>query len=370
MKATLIRSSPRKAIPPRTASDGERTAVITSGSLTVTEGKRSTKLGLARPQFRGKDVEILAIGLAPGANVLWALLSDTFAIAQGRFVARLSWTAKRATWGPLKSPYGWSPYTHAGMFLDGIGAATADTAFITAFSEDSSVLGRVGKRAHKGVPIARGIVAFGTSPPSLVVFADRKFRFYDATGGERAGFGFSGEIQKAIGRPRHIYRLALRGRALSIETYDGVVELLLDEDPPALVPVDTPAPPRVVETTGPYGALDPARFRSPLIIAAERVRAWDLNQTPVFAEPAPFAALVLHRDVLSFHKERDGRLRKSFDFSASAVAVTTSAAPRGTPKGIVLASLRTPSGLTQVLCREELAVLLAANTGPRRKRPR
>ena len=67
---------------------------------------------------------------------------------------------------------------------------------------------------------------------------------------------------------------------------------------------------------------------------------------------------------------RDGRLRKSFDFMARAVTVTVSAPPKaaGVPKGVVLASLRTPSGLTQVLCRDPFATTLAENTGRTKKR--
>lgn len=150
---------------------------------------------------------------------------------------------------------------------------------------------------------------------------------------------------------------------------DTLVQFLLDEDPPSLT-ATMAKPPVVMTTTGTYGALDPSRFRSPLIVACERVRAWDLNETPVFSKPAPFAALVLQPDVLSFHKERDGRLRKGFDFMTSAIAVSTAPPPRGTQKGIVLASLRTPSGLTQVLCRGEFAAQLAATSGPKKKRPR
>ncbi len=202
------------------------------------------------------------------------------------------------------------------------------------------------------------------------MFADRKFRFYDATGAERASFGFSGAIKSAIRSPTNISNLAVIERDLVIATYDNtLVQFLLDEDPPSLTATSSVAKP-VTATTGPYGALDPSRFRSPLIVASERVRAWDLNETPVFTKPAPFAALVLQPDVLNFHKERDGRLRKGFDFMTSAITVSTSPPPRGTPKGIVLTSLRTPSGLTQVLCREEFAAQLAATTGPKKKRPR
>lgn len=367
MKATLVRG--RKGAAGGQATDGARTVAITATQLRVTEHGKQTTYALRAPQYRGKEVEILSIALAPNANVIWAVLSDTFAVAQGRFVARLTWRGRTATWGPLKSPYGWSPYSHAGMFLERVGAATSDTVFLSAFSESSSVLARVGKHAHKGVPIARGHVAFGVTPPSLVVFADRKFRFCDATGAERASVGFSGAIKAAIGSPANICGLAVIARDLFIATHDHrVVQLLLDEDPPSLIATPSLAKP-VVATAGPYGALDPSRFRSPQIVACERVRAWDLNESPIFTKPAPFAALVLQPNVLSFYKERDGRLRKGFDFMTSAIAVSTAPPPRGTPKGIVLASLRTPSGLTQVLCREEFAAQLVATTGPKKKRP-
>ncbi len=325
---------------------------------------------LTAPTKNGKPVEILAAAIATDGDAIWAILSDTFAVAQGRFVARLTWTKKTAVWGPLKSPYSWSPYSHSGMTLERIGAATVDTAWITAASETTCVLARVGKQADKGVEIPRGMVAIGSEPAFLLVFANRKFRFLDATGAEVAGFGFSGDVKKAIGTPSNIAWLGASGREILVRLHDQRrVRIRLDEDPPALVIPGRQgrAPkPAFVETTGTYGALDPARSRSPMVLAIERVQAWDLNETPVFGKPAPFGALNLQKDALSFCRERDGRLKKSFDFMARAITVSIAKAPKGTPMGIVLAQLRTPSGLTQVLCREEFAKLLAANT----KRPK
>ncbi len=67
---------------------------------------------------------------------------------------------------------------------------------------------------------------------------------------------------------------------------------------------------------------------------------------------------------LPFCREHAGRLRKGFEFSASAVTVTIAAAPKAAdaPQGVVLASLRPPSGPTQLLCRSEFAATLAAAT--------
>lgn len=163
--------------------------------------------------------------------------------------------------------------------------------------------------------------------------------------------------------------VAIVSRVISVTTRDELVRIHVDQDPPPLtIPTAKPTKTKVIETAGRYGALDPARSRSPMVIAMERVQAWDLNETPAFGKPAPFGALIVQPDAVQFCRERDGRLRKSFDFMARAVTVTVSAAPKGSPKRIVLANLRTPSGLTQVLCRDEFATLLAANTGRKQKR--
>ncbi|HEY0254466.1 MAG TPA: hypothetical protein VGC41_23220 [Kofleriaceae bacterium] len=348
------------------ATDGVRLAFISPTGLVLhasLDDASPQTFAFDRPLENGKAVELLSAALV--GDAIWAVFSDTFAVAQGRFIARLEWAHDTASWGPLKSPYSWAPHSHSGVRIESVGAATAETAFMTAYSEGGAVLARVGKNPHKGVAIERGIFAFGTAPPSLLVFANRKFQFYDAEGKARAAFGFSGALKEAIGTPSAISQIKIAGREIWISTWKGpLVRVLLGEDPPSLlVPggrAKKPAP--FVETRGLYGPLDPARSKTPLVIAIERVQAWDLNEVPAFGKPARYSALIVTPEVVQFCRERDGRLRKGFDFLASAVTVTTVAAPKGTPKGIVLARLRTPSGLTQILCRREFAATLAAST--------
>ncbi len=366
MKIASVEVIQKSGTPRRASrSDGSRAFRLTPTSLAIDD----RKFAFERPQKNGENVELISYALASDGDVIWAVMSDTFAVAQGRFVARLTWSGDEAAWGPLKSPYPWSPHSHSGMSLEQIGAATVDSAYLSAFSETSSVLARIGKHPHRGVPIPRGRVAFGTSPPSLLVFANRKFGFYDAAGTELDSFGFSGAVKQALDRTTNIAWMGLVGRELSFSTYSGeAVTLHLDRDPPPLattrpeLPVAKPA--KIAEPTGPYGALDPSRSRAPMVLAFERVQAWDLNELPAFGAPARFSALILQPDALSFCREREGRLKKSFDFMARAIAVTISKPPRAAkaPEGVVLASLRTPSGLTQVLCRRDFAKLLAANT--------
>jgi hypothetical protein len=366
--------------------DGERVVVLEAGRLHVTSSPLDAKPKIYELPVlkKGKeDVSVLSTTLAPEEDAVWAVASDTFAIAQGRFVAKLTWKGSAATWSALKQPFAWSPYSHAGVFLEAVGGASADTTFLSTFSEASAALARVGKNAHSGVSIERGLVAFGTQPASFLVLSKktRRFTFHDAKGNVAASFTFGASLKAALKSAATIASLAVNGRDLWIASHDGsLVHARLSEDPPALGLRDAPPAPAKAATPkkkslaqpkGPYGAFDPSAMKSAqLVIAAERVRAWDLNETPDFAKPAPFALLVLGNGWLGFYRQRNGKLRKSFDFMARAVTVSTVPAPKAAhaPSGVVLAQLRTPSGLTQVLCRKDFASILAANTKKPKKK--
>lgn len=84
--------------------DGTRHAFVTPTRLTLRDGNPRT-FALERPTKTGKEVELLSLAMAPDGDAIWAIWSDTFAVAAGRFVARLTWSGKKAAWGPLKSPY-------------------------------------------------------------------------------------------------------------------------------------------------------------------------------------------------------------------------------------------------------------------------
>ncbi|MBK6697092.1 MAG: hypothetical protein IPG50_33630 [Myxococcales bacterium] len=309
-----------------------------------------------------KGGDILNVALAADANKAWALLSDSFMRAVGRYVASVTLDGKVAKWSSLKQPLKWSPYSHGGMTVDAIGAATAKSVFVYASSHSEASLGPLGGRAAR---VAPGRATFDAT--SVMVFLPKKKRmvFYDAAGQECDGFSLVPRLLGPLKTIGSVAAIGLRGRDVWLYGYRAIARLRLDVDPPRLVMPTAPKRGSSAATPtlpkGSYGAVEDGvnflRGGSAPPLALELVRAWDLNETPVFSKPSRFGALALSGDVVTFYKRKDDKLRASFDFLARAVEVTLVDAPASartkTPDRVVLAELRTPSGLTQVLCREE-----------------
>ena len=351
--------------------EGQRLLWLSSSRVTLHASSSSapdvaikSKTWKLAPFSKGGD--ILNVALAADANKAWALLSDSFMRAVGRYVASVTFDGKVAKWSPLKQPLKWSPYSHGGMTVDAIGAATAKSVFVYASSHAEASLGPLGGRA---VRVAPGRATFDAT--SVMVFLPKKKRivFYDAAGNECDGFSLVPRLLGPLKTIGSVAAIGLRGRDVWLYGHRAIARLRLDADPPRLV---MPEAPKRGSSAGaptlPKGAYGPVedgvnflRGGSAPPIALELVRAWDLNETPVFSKPSRFAALVLNGDVVTFCKRKDDKLRASFDFLARAVEVTLVDAPASAPGGVVLAELRTPSGLTQVLCREEFGKRLRAH---------
>lgn len=285
--------------------------------------------------------------------------------AVGRYVASVTLDGKVAKWSSLKQPLKWSPYSHGGMTVDAIGAATAKSALCTRAATRRRRSGpSVGERR------ASRRAARRLTRRSVMVFLPKKKRMGSTTPPAKSATA-SRSCRGSSGCSRLLVRVAaigLRGRDVWLYGIRAIARLRLDVDPPRLVMPTAPKRGSSAATPtlpkGSYGAVEDGvnflRGGSAPPLALELVRAWDLNETPVFSKPSRFGALALSGDVVTFYKRKDDKLRASFDFSRAPSRSRSADAPASartkTPDRVVLAELRTPSGLTQALCREEFGV--------------
>lgn len=176
------------------ATDGVRLVAVSRARLVLWHSldARPRSFSITAPN---KDVYVLGVALVPNEQALWAVLSDTFAVSAGRYVAKLTWSDRGpAKWGARRQPFDFSASRYHGVVIKAIGAASSTLAHVVGLGVEAGVLAARGTSPARSASVAieRGPAAFAPDGSGLLVLATKKRRgiWYDLAGTPQDSLAF------------------------------------------------------------------------------------------------------------------------------------------------------------------------------------